>query len=60
MKMFPNFYKNFQGFSKNLCCTKKNFMYKKNVNKTLSKTMLLLREFCSSVFVIDFEEVNVP
>ena len=33
-------------------------MYKKNVNKTLSKTLLQLTEFCSSVFVIDIEQVN--
>ena len=34
-------------------------MHQKNVNKTLSKTLLLLTEFFSSVFVIDFEQVNV-
>ena len=35
-------------------------MYKKNVNKMLSKTLLQLTEFCSSVFVIDFGQVNAP
>ena len=34
---------------------KKKFMYKKNVNKTLSKILLRLTEFCPSVFVIYFE-----
>ena len=60
MKRFHNFYKNFKGFSKNLCCRKKKNMYKKNMNKTLSKTLLQLTEFCSSVFVIDVEQVNAP
>ena len=35
-------------------------MFKKKVNKTLSKTLLQLTEFCSSVFVIDFKKVNAP
>ena len=35
-------------------------MYKKNVNKMLSKTLLQLTEFCSSVFTIDFDQINAP
>lgn len=36
------------------------FMYKKNLNKTLTKTLLQFKEFSSGVFVIDFEQVNIP
>ena len=35
-------------------------MNKKNVTKTLSKPLLQLTEFRSSVFVIEFGQVNVP
>ena len=30
------------------------------MNTTLTKTLLQFTEFCSSVFVIDFEQVNDP
>ena len=33
---------------------------KKNVDKMLSKTLLQVTEFCSSVFFIDVEQVNAP
>ena len=36
------------------------FMYKKNLNKTLTKTLLQFKEFSSGVFAIDFEQVNIP
>ena len=52
-KRFSNFYKNVKGFSK-FMLYKKN-MYKKNVNKTLSKTLLQRKEFRSSEFLIDVE-----
>ena len=35
-------------------------MYQKIVNKSLSKTLLQFTEFSSSVFTIDFEQVNGP
>ena len=35
-------------------------MYQQNVNKTLAKTLLQFIEFWSSVFAIDFEQVNFP
>ena len=34
------------------------FMHKKNVNKSLTKTLLQLTYVSSSVFVINFEQVN--
>ena len=37
-----------------------NIMYRKNLNKTLSKTLLKLTKFCSSAFVIKVEQVNAP
>ena len=36
----------------------KKVIFKKTVNKTFSKTLLQLTEFCFSVFVIDVEQVN--
>ena len=41
--------------------TKKNFfMYRRNVNKTLTKPLLQFTEFCSGVSAFNFELVNVP
>ena len=36
-----------------------NFIYKQNVSKMLTKTLLQFTEFCSIVTVIDFKQVNV-
>ena len=45
MKRFPNFYKNFKGFSKNLCCTKRKLCIRKTWTKRWVKLCCSLQNF---------------
>ena len=57
IKRFPNFYKYFQGFSKKILLFETNTKIFFCIRKTWTQNWLKL---CSSVIVIDFEQVNAP